>query len=85
MRDPKFHNAKNQLTVYALSCGYKKVFDIEGSRVTMWQENNCYHVRHHDHGNGLEVGIGRIEWQSFRTVKEARRKFSSIKNSIKGI
>lgn len=70
--DRKFNNKDGSLTVYALSCGYIEQVDKESNqtRVVLWKECGGYHVRVHQFN-----GAGRIAWETFITLKEARKYF----------
>lgn len=66
------------LTKYQLSCG---CIERAGSPergttavITMWWEHCCYHIRAHNH-----VLSSRLEWETAKTLKEARRIFSVMK------
>lgn len=69
-RDPKFNNKDGSLTIYAFACGYVEQHnnDETNSRVTLWLDSDCYHVRSHQFN-----GAGRIAWETFVTLKEARK------------
>ena len=69
-RDPKFNNKDGSLTRYAFTCGYVEQHDNKetNSRVTLWLDCGYYHVRSHQFN-----GAGRLAWESFPTVKEARK------------
>lgn len=68
-RDPKFNNKDGSLTRYAFACGYVEQHDNKetNSRVVLWFECGAYHVRSHQF-----QGAGRLAWETFHTVKEAR-------------
>ena len=68
-RDPKFNNKDGSLTRYAFACGYVEQHDNKetNSRVTLWLDCGSYHVRSHQFN-----GAGRLAWETFHTVKEAR-------------
>jgi len=63
----KFITKQGQLTAYALSCGYVESKIAGFVKINLWREHSCYHVRAHDRING------RMFWESFRTIKSARR------------
>lgn len=69
-RDPKFNNKDGSLTRYAFACGYVEQHDNKetDSRVTLWLDCGHYHVRSHQFS-----GAGRLAWEIFPTVKEARK------------
>lgn len=69
-RDPKFNNKDGSLTRYAFACGYVEQHDNKetNSRVTLWLDCGAYHVRSHQFN-----GAGRLAWETFPTVKEARK------------
>lgn len=46
----------------------------------LWYENGAYHVRAHDHDTR-----GRIFWDSFRTMTQARKRFSSAKPELRAL
>jgi hypothetical protein len=62
-------NNKNELSGYALSCGYIDVKEKDNVRITLWKEG-CFHVRKHNHNIGK-----RIFWESFDTRIEAYKFF----------
>ena len=61
-RDCLFFNADKSLTCYALSCGYVQ----EKLAKNLSMEHGVFHVK------GMNV-LGEHVWQSFDTLKEARR------------
>ena len=64
---------------YQLRCGYVATFHVEALAVTMWHEHGAYHVRAHDHGAGSPLGNGgRLAWETFRHLSDARRCFRSF-------
>lgn len=69
-RDPKFNNKDGSLTRYAFTCGYVEQHENKetNSRVTLWLDCGYYHVRAHQFN-----GAGRIAWETFPTVREARK------------
>jgi len=73
MTTPVF-KTKSGLSAYALACGYIQRFELTDNKrdlvVDLWHEGACYHVRAHDH-----KGPGRIMWESFDTLTEARREW----------
>jgi len=62
-------NKKNELSDYALACGYIDTLEKASIRITLWKEG-CYHVRKHDFNKGI-----RIFWDSFDTRMEAYKHF----------
>lgn len=68
---PLFHNARGKLTAYALACGYIEKKERGTVQVTLWREHGVYHVRAHDFERG------RIFWDSFITLTDARKRFSA--------
>jgi len=72
MSVPQFHTARGLLTAYALACGYIHVRVRNTVSVTLWREHGCYHVRAHDSERG------RLWWDSFITLTDARKRFNSI-------
>lgn len=71
-RDPKFNNKDGSLTRYAFACGYVEQHDNKESncRTVLWLDCGVYHVRSHQFN-----GAGRIAWETFYTVKEARKAY----------
>lgn len=65
---------KNGLTAYALACGYVQRIetDVPGknTRLDLWHEGACFHVRAHDF-----INAGRIEWVSEELLSDARDQF----------
>lgn len=70
---PKFITSKKQLTVYALACGYletNKGYDKGNEyRFTLGMEHTAYHVK------GFNKDIGRICWEVFDDINDARKYF----------
>ena len=72
---PKFRNKKNEVTMYALGCGYTQEAETDNIKTTMWHEGGpCIHVRTHDF-NKHE----RIAWDVAETLTEARKLFAQHK------
>ena len=78
MRD-KFTLSDGQLSTYALACGYLQQFPKGNAsdQVTLWHEGACFHVRRHNDAQG------RVFWESFASIGEARKLFAATKQSIK--
>ena len=78
MRD-RFKTKLGWLTPYALACGYVESFEINNVSLTLWMYAGCpgYHVREHDHNEHA-----RVFWDSFDTLTDARKRFSSAKNKL---
>lgn len=73
----RFETKRGRLTVYALACGYVERKEAGDVRLDLWHEGACFHVRAHDF-----AGRGRLFWESFPTLKEARRFFDSSKRHV---
>ncbi len=59
-----------KLTAYGFACGYMEYREFnDGHSIRLWQEHGVYHVRMHHKYNG------RIFWDSFRTLTEARKRY----------
>jgi len=58
------------LTTYGLACGYAESREVGSDcSIRLWQEHGVYHVRMHHKYNG------RIFWDSFATLGEARKRY----------
>lgn len=70
---PKFYTKDKWLTDYALSCGYLEVNEgYNGDslyRLSLEKEASVYHVKLFNSDNG------RIFWDSFEKLPEARKRF----------
>jgi hypothetical protein len=62
------------LSAYNLACGYVQRFENGNFRVSLWKEHNAYHVRSHEFN-----GRGRIAWEVFSSLAQARKSFISLK------
>ena len=62
--------SKGWLRPYALACGYVEQRIIGKLHVDLWREHGVYHVRAHEFD-----GRGRIAWESFSVLQEARKAF----------
>lgn len=71
--DPQFYTATGWLTPYALGCGYIELDERDGIRTTLWAEGGVYHVRQHNHNPET---FGRVFWDVFDTLQEARERFA---------
>jgi hypothetical protein len=72
-KSPSFRSKDGRLTAYSFACGYIERKSTEESVDTdLWHEHACFHVRQHDFGNGK-----RVFWESFPTLKEARKLFDA--------
>lgn len=64
------------LTPYAFACGYiQRASATKGGkdcRVDLWHEGACYHVRAHEFD-----GAGRLCWECFDSLTEARKYWHS--------
>ena len=73
----RFRTARGRLTHYALACGYIETREVNGVSVTLWHEGGpCLHVRAH----GPQ---GRIFWDSFPTLTEARKRFDKAVRELR--
>lgn len=71
-------NADGSPTAYALACGDTQTATTRtGAAVTLWMEHGTYHVRTHDHN-----GRGRLAWDVFDNLTEARRAFRRHKRTL---
>ncbi len=61
---------KHQCSAYSLACGAFERKHYGPVQITLWKEHGTYHVRAHDFENHQ-----RRFWESFRTLKEARKHF----------
>lgn len=59
---------------YDFICGAVDAVEVNGIRISMWHESNCYHVRSHDFNEHK-----RIEWNSFKLLSKARQDFARMK------
>ena len=66
----KFRNKQNQLTPYALACGYIEQTEINGKRVTLWGDCGFYHVRNHDFNSH-----SRVFWKTYKKLTTARKAY----------
>jgi len=74
MDNPKFKTSKGLLTMYALACGYMEVSRGYGKSGTIdisMYLDGCFHVR------GYSPKEGRLFWDCFDTLPEARKSFFS--------
>ena len=69
------HTKRGNLTADGLSCGYVEQYTTKNVRIQLSKENNCYHVKA---SNKTHEGKWSI-WQSYDTLKEARKALSKIK------
>lgn len=77
---PRFRTKAGRLTNYALGCGYVESVEIGSVSLSLWHEGGpCLHVRAHDHGENF----GRLFWETFETLTDARRRFDRAKREIK--
>jgi hypothetical protein len=72
VREPVFYNVDGSLTLYALRCGYQEVFEASDiDRKRLYMEHNTFHVQGLNNGERF--------WESFDTLKQARKFYKSIK------
>ena len=57
-------------TAYGFACGYVKRVSLSNMDITIWHEHEVYHVRGHEFD-----GRGRLFWDSFRTLGQAKKAF----------
>jgi serine/threonine protein phosphatase PrpC len=80
----KFYLKNGELNAYSFACGYiqkaelRKVSTDHHTSLELWHEGACYHVRAHDH----ELK-GRIFWESFDSLGDARKFFHSELKKLK--
>jgi hypothetical protein len=69
---PELKTKSGKLTAYGFACGYVESRDLDGGlySIRLWQEHGVYHVRMHHKYNG------RIFWDSFSTLTEARKRYA---------
>jgi hypothetical protein len=60
------------LSAYELACGYIQRIEKKGVVVTLWREHGVYHVRAHEYSKG------RIQWNTFRLLKDAHKSFADM-------
>lgn len=65
------------LSQYALACGSVERAAKRNTVINMWLEHGVYHVRGHDHDKR-----GRLFWDTFETVTEARKYFSTKRREL---
>lgn len=65
------HTKRGRVTKYGLATGLQEYREKDGVRVTMYMEHSVIHVRCHSFNTH-----GRIGWQSFRNITDARFAFS---------
>lgn len=71
---PKFYTKDGWLTPYGLACGYQETAGHRNVIMKLWHDGGTvYHVRAHDHD-----GRGRLFWEIFETLTEARRFFRAM-------
>jgi hypothetical protein len=69
----KFSADPRKPTAYEFACGAVQRRRLAPDfDVTLWREHGVYHVRAHNHG----AEGGRVFWDSFRTLTEARKRFA---------
>lgn len=67
------------VSAYQLACGHVQRRETATLQTTLWHEYGVYHVRTHEFG-----GRGRLAWETFQTLREARRKMSRQHREYKG-
>lgn len=73
MANIKGKNGK--LTAYGLACGYVETHEKDTKKVELYVQHECYHVRFFDTGKQFKW----IEWNSTRSLTDARKMFSLVK------
>lgn len=73
----RFRIKSGELSQYAFVCGYLQQIELDNTRLTLWHEGACYHVRAHEF-----EGRGRLFWNSFESLTEARKCYRKAKRSI---
>ena len=68
------------VSAYGLACGYVEQAVIGETRIRLWAEGGCYHVRAHESGFG---GHGRLFWDSFELLADARTRFATAAGMIR--
>lgn len=80
--DRKFYLKNGELTAYSFACGYIQRAVIGGAggvQLDLWREGACYHVRGHKYGEG------RLFWDSYDTLGEARKAFHKAKAQLRKV
>lgn len=70
-------NSKGRLTSYGLACGYIERYELGEYSVQLWHEGACFHVRLHS------TYDGRIFWDSFERLSDARKCYGRTKRRMK--
>lgn len=65
------------VSAYGFACGYCERAKFGETEVSLWREHGVYHVRAHNFGYH-----GRLFWDSFRLLSDARKRFMSAGRSI---
>lgn len=80
----KFYLKDGQLTAYSFACGYiqRALFIVKPEEdfieLDLWHEGACYHVRAYDYKSK-----GRLFWDSYDTLGEARKAFHKAKAQLR--
>lgn len=67
---PRERTKRGLLTPYALACGAVERVENGDVSTTLWKEHCTFHVRQHSNTSG------RIFWDSFDTLGEARKRYA---------
>ena len=78
-KDPKFYTKKGRLNAYALACGYIEKVEHNGHRLTLYQDGGCGLMTHVTHYSDQD---GRIFWETFENITEARKRFDLAKREV---
>lgn len=67
------------ISAYGFACGYVEARNPSPSvTLTLWMEHGTFHVRAYDFASR-----GRLVWESFPTLTEARKFYASWKDEVK--
>lgn len=67
----KLKTKRGRITSYGFACGYVESRELDDGlyNIRLWGEHGLYHVRMHHSYNG------RIFWDTFHTLTEARKRY----------
>jgi hypothetical protein len=72
----RFQNANGDVSLYGFACGHIQRKEENNIRLDLWKEG-VWHVRAHEFD-----GRGRLFWESFDTLTQARKFFAKQKKQV---
>jgi len=78
-KQPIFTLSNGDLSAYSFACGYVQKEFYKGAEIQLYMEHSHFHVR----AITIQKCTPYKVWDTFYTLKEARKRFSELKKEAK--